>query len=139
MNLNKVFIGGNLTRDPEVKFTQSNMAVANFGVAVNRKWTDGAGEKKEETTFVDCEAWGKTAEAIGKFFAKGRPIFIEGRLKFDEWQDKTSGQKRSRLKVNVEGFQFIDGKRGDGAESGAKPTAKTAGAAPTVDAEDIPF
>ena len=76
-----------------MKFTQSNMAVANFGVAVNRKWTDGAGEKKEETTFVDCEAWGKTAEAIGKFFAKGRPIFIEGRLKFDEWQDKTSGQK----------------------------------------------
>lgn len=155
MNVNMVILGGNLTRDPEVKFTQANNAVANFAVAVNRKWTDGAGEKREEVTFVECEAWGKTAETIGKFLTKGRGIFVVGRLKFDEWQDKTTGQKRSRLKVNVESFQFVDKAQGGGGASQEEAKPETAGAsrrppdslqfplkperAPTVEEEDIPF
>lgn len=127
MNLNKVFLGGNLTRDPEVKFTQSNQAVANLGLAVNRRWRTPEGEQREEVTFIDCEAWGKTAEMLGKFFTKGRPIFIEGRLKYDEWQDKTSGQKRSRLKVTIENFHFVDSKPGGGGGGMAGGGAMNAG------------
>lgn len=117
-NFNRVFLMGNLTRDPELRHTQSNMAVATIGLAVNRRWRDQSGEQKEETTFVDCEAWGKTAETMCSYLAKGRPVFIEGRLKLDTWQDKTSGENRSKLKVVVENFQFVDSKAGSGGPGG---------------------
>ena len=109
MNLNKVMLAGNLTRDPELKYTPNNTAVCNIGVASNRTWRDKDGQKQEEVTFVDCEAWGKTGEAINEYLTKGRPIFIEGRLKLDQWQDK-EGQNRSKLKVVIDNFQFVDSK-----------------------------
>ena len=109
-NYNKVLLMGNLTRDVELKYTPAaNMAVANIGIAVNRRYKAGDGELKEEVTFVDCEAWGSTAENISKYFSKGKPIFVEGRLKLDQWQDKEGGN-RSKLKVVVENFQFVDSK-----------------------------
>lgn len=125
---NRVIILGTLTRDPEVRHTPSNQSVANFGLAINRRYTTSGGEKKEETTFVDCEAWGKTGEAIGQYLTKGRPVFVEGRLKLDTWQDQ-QGEKKSKLKVVVESFQFID--------SGGKPKAEASAA--TDDDGEIPF
>jgi single-strand DNA-binding protein len=113
-NLNKCFLMGNLTRDPEVSYTPKGTAVAKFGMAINRAWTTEAGEKKEEVTFIDCEAWGRTAETLGQYLKKGRPIFIEARLKLDQWDDKESGQKRSKLKVVVDSFQFIGAPMGGG-------------------------
>ncbi len=117
-NFNKVYLMGNLTRDVELKSTNSGQQVAKIGLAVNRNWTGQDGEKREETTFVDCEAWGKTAEIMAKYLAKGRPVFIEGRLKLDQWQDKESGQNRSKLGVVVESFQFIDSRPGGGGNVG---------------------
>ena len=116
-NYNKVLLMGNLTRDVELKYTPSNMAVANIGLAVNRRYKGKDGEMNEETTFVDCEAWGYTAENMAKFFSKGRPVFIEGRLKLDTWQDK-DGSNRSKLKVVVESFEFIDSRGGSGGGGG---------------------
>lgn len=110
MNLNKVFIGGNITRDIELRNLPGGQAIAQIGLAVNRSWTGTDGQKKEETTFIDCEAWGKTAEVMHKYLAKGRPVFIEGRLKLDQWDDKETGQKRSKMKVVVDGFQFVGSK-----------------------------
>ncbi|MCC6908192.1 MAG: single-stranded DNA-binding protein [Phycisphaerales bacterium] len=148
---NKVLLMGNLTRDPELRYTASNQPVAQIGLAVNRYYTSGSGEKKEETTFVDCEAWGRTAELINQYFTKGRPIFIEGRLKLDQWEDQ-QGQKRSRHKVVVESFQFVDSRGGGeggggGGESrgpGAPRPARSGGAPADgphqpIDEEDIPF
>lgn len=112
-NLNKVILMGNLTRDPELRYTPSNMAVVNLGLAINRRWRNQQGEQQEETTFVDCEAWGKTAEVINQYCRKGRPLFIEGRLKLDQWQDK-EGHSRAKLKVVIDTFQFIDSKQADG-------------------------
>lgn len=112
MNLNKVMLAGNLTRDPEVRHTSGNTSVCSFGLAVNRRWKSADGEDKEEVTFVDCSAWGKTGETIAQYFSKGRPIYVEGRLKLDQWE--ADGQKRSKLSVTVESFQFV-GKRDDGA------------------------
>jgi single-strand DNA-binding protein len=109
-NVNKVFLMGNLTRDIELRHTPSNMAVAQFGIAVNRKFKTGTGEAREEVTFVDCEAWGKTAETMSQYLGKGRSVFLEGRLKLDQWDDKETGQKRSKLKVVVDSFQFCDSK-----------------------------
>ena len=106
-NLNKVMIMGNLTRDPELRYTPNNTAVCNIGIAVNRKWRNQNGEMQEETTFVDCEAWSRTAEVINEYLRKGRPIYVEGRLKLDQWQDK-EGNNRSKLKVVVESFEFLD-------------------------------
>lgn len=106
MNYNKTLIGGNLTRDPELRYTQNGNAVVNLGIAVNRNFKDKAGNKQEETTFVDAEAWGKTAEVIGQHFVKGQPIFIEGRLKANEWEDK-QGNRRTKLLVVVESFSFV--------------------------------
>lgn len=108
-NLNKVMLIGNLTRDPELRFTSNNTAVAQLGLAINRQWKDDGGQKKEEVTFIDCEAWGRTAEVLNQYLRKGRPVYIEGRLKLDQWQDK-EGNNRSKLKVVVESFQFIGGK-----------------------------
>lgn len=116
-NYNKVLLMGNLTRDVELKHTPSNMAVANLGIAINRKYKGNDGEMKEETTFVDCEAWSSTAENLSKWFSKGKPIFLEGRLKLDSWQDKDGGN-RTKLKVVIENFQFVDSKGGGGGGSG---------------------
>jgi single-strand DNA-binding protein len=115
-NFNKVMLVGNLTRDPELKHTPSNQAVAQIGLAVNRNYQTKDGEKREETTFVDCEAWGRTAEVMSQYLAKGRPVLVEGRLKLDQWQDK-DGNNRSKLKVVIENFQFLGG-RGEGGQGG---------------------
>ena len=114
-SFNKVMLMGNLTRDPEVRYTPKGSAICAVSIAVNRQWKTEAGEKKEEVTFVECEAWGKMAETIGQYLAKGSPIFIEGRLKLDQWDDKESGQKRQKLKVVVESFQFIGAPKGGAA------------------------
>jgi len=133
-NYNKVLLMGNLTRDPELKRTTTDMAVAQIGIAVNRKFKDRDGNMKEETTFVDCEAWGRTAETMAKYLAKGRPVFVEGRLKLDQWQDK-DGNNRSKLKIVIENFQFIDSR---GSQSSTPTTA--AAAMPTTPSDDsIPF
>jgi len=120
---NKVLLMGNLTRDIEVRqLPNSSNSVANIGLAVNRRYRTADGVNHEEVTFVDCEAWGKTAEVMSQYLKKGRPVFIEGRLKLDQWEDKEGG-KRSKLKVVVENFQFIDsgggGAGGEGGGSGA--------------------
>jgi single-strand DNA-binding protein len=104
---NKVLLMGNLTRDPEVRYTPKGTALATIGLAVNRRWTTESGEQKEEVTFVDVEVWGRQAETVGQYLAKGKPIFVEGRLKLDSWEDKESGQKKSKMKVVCERFQFI--------------------------------
>jgi single-strand DNA-binding protein len=117
-NFNKVLLMGNLTRDVELKSIQGGQSVAKIGLAVNRRWTGADGERKEDTTFVDCEAWGKTAETMAKFLSKGRPVFIEGRLKTDQWTDKETGKNRSRLLVVIENFQFVDSRQGGGGGEG---------------------
>lgn len=113
-NFNKVYLIGNLTRDPELRVTPKGTAICQFGLAINRQFKDESGNSRDETTFVDVEAWGRQGETISKYCTKGRPLFVEGRLKLDQWEDKTSGQKRSRMKVVLENFQFLGG-RGDGA------------------------
>lgn len=120
-NLNRVMLMGNLTRDPELRYTPSNTPVAQVGLAINRRWRNQqTNEWQEETTFVDCEAWGKQAETINQYLRKGRPVYIEGRLKLDQWQDK-EGNNRSKIKVVIESFQFIDSQRsgGQGGSAGA--------------------
>ncbi|MEO5721147.1 MAG: single-stranded DNA-binding protein [Chthoniobacterales bacterium] len=118
-NFNKVILLGNLTRDPEVRYTPKGTAVAEVGLAINRfiPASDG-GEKREETTFVDVTLWGRTAEIAGEYLKKGRPVLIEGRLQLDTWDDKTSGQKRSKLKVVGESMQLLGGKPGGGGGGG---------------------
>lgn len=116
-NFNKVLLMGNLTRDPQLRYLPSNTPVAEFGVACNRKYKTAAGEEREEVTFVDVSVMGKLAEIVNKYFQKGRPIFVEGRLKFDTWEDKQGGGKRSKLSVVMENFQFVGG-RGDGEGGG---------------------
>ena len=116
-SVNKVFLMGNLTRDVELKYTPSNQPVATFGLAMNRRYRTKEGENREETTFVDCEAWARTAEVMSEYLSKGRPVFIEGRLKLDQWQDK-EGNNRSKLRVVVENFQFVDSRGGSGGGSG---------------------
>lgn len=159
MSFNKVIIMGNLTRDPEIRTLPSGMSVARLAVAVNRTYNDKDGNKKEEVTYVDVDAFGKQAEIIGKFFTKGKPILVEGRLKLDQWEDKTSGEKKSRLGVVLEGFSFVsDGKgRGDSDSAGgsydeapaprrsAAPAPRAAApkskapAADDMGDEDVPF
>lgn len=107
LSLNNVTLAGTLTRDPEVSYTPKGTAVANFSLAINRVWKDDSDQKHEEVAFIDCEAWGRTAEVIEEFTGKGHTILIEGRLKQDTWDDKTTGQKRSKLKVVVEKFHFV--------------------------------
>jgi single-strand DNA-binding protein len=112
-NLNKVMLIGNLTRDPEVRYTPKGTAVGDLGMAVNRRVSDGAGNWSDEVTFVDVTVWGTNAENAQKYLTKGRGVFIEGRLQMDTWEDKASGQKRSKLKVVAEVLQFLpDGKGG---------------------------
>ncbi|HEY7090037.1 MAG TPA: single-stranded DNA-binding protein [Tepidisphaeraceae bacterium] len=115
---NKVLLMGNLTRDPQLKYLPSQTAVVDFGVACNRRYKTQSGEQKEEVTFVDCSAFGRTAEVINQYFTKGKPIFIEGRLRYEQWEDKQGGGKRSRLSVHVDNFQFIGGRDGGGGGGG---------------------
>jgi single-strand DNA-binding protein len=117
-NLNKVQIIGNVTRDPEIKYTPKGSAVTDLGIAVNRVYTPEGGEKREETTFVDVTLWGRQAEIAGEYCKKGRSIYIEGRLQLDTWEDKTSGQKRSKLRVVGENFQLLGPKPGGGGSGG---------------------
>jgi len=143
-DLNKVMLLGRLTRDVELKFTPSNMAVAQFGMAVGRKWKTPAGEEREETAFVDCSAFGKLAEIVNQYAGKGKQVFVEGRLKLDQWEDKQSGQKRSKLTVVAENVILLGGKSdGDDAKA-SRPGGISAKPQPSkqVDVSDddsIPF
>src|ERR1017187_9189467 len=149
-SFNKVILVGNLTRDPELRYTPKGTAIAKFGLAVNRVWKNEAGESKEETTFVDVDAFGRQAETLAQYMKKGSPLLVEGRLRLDQWDDKQSGQKRSRLGVVVEGFQFLGGgNRGDagGAPETSRPRPAAAavasepaeGDAPPPEGDDVPF
>lgn len=149
-NVNKVILIGNLTRDPEIKYTPKGTAVCDIGLAVNRfiPASEG-GEKREETTFVDITLWGRTAEVANEYAKKGQPLYVEGRLQMDSWEDKQSGQKRSRLKVVGENIQLLGAKGGGGGGGGRSyeddgpPRPRSAGAparpsSPPED-DDIPF
>ena len=145
-NFNKVILMGNLTRDPELRYTPKGTAIARLGLACNRKWKSETGEMKEEVTFVDVDAFGKTAETIGQYLKKGRPIMIEGRLRYQTWEDKQSGQKKSKLGVVMENFQFMDSGsgRGEGAPAPSRPAAAAAApeapdAEPPHEGDDVPF
>ena len=152
-NLNKVMLIGNLTRDPELRVTPKGTAICQFSLAVNRKFKDESGGEREEVTYVDIEAWSKQGETIAKYCTKGRPLFVEGRLRLDQWEDKTTKEKRSRMKVVLENFQFLGGGRSEGGAPGgeggeARTYAPRAGAAPKPAApaapqenldEDVPF
>ena len=126
-SFNRVIIMGNLTRDPEVRYLSSGTAVCDIGVAVNRTWYDKkAGQKKEEVTFVDVTLWDRTAEVAGEYLSKGRGVHIEGYLKMDEWQDKTSGAKRTKLKVVCDNMTMLPG-RGDGDGGGGGGSRQSSG------------
>ena len=159
--MNICIIKGNVTRDPEVKFLQTGTVVASFGMAVNRKWKDDQGNQKEEVSFFDVEAWGKTAETVAQWFKKGSPILITGRLKQETWDDKQTGQKRSKVKIVLSQFDFCgdtksggagvqqqpaDGQEGASARYGGQPhstpenSAPVAGDGPREPEEDmVPF
>src|SRR5579872_241882 len=133
-SFNKVILLGNLTRDPQVKYTPSGTAVAEIGLAVNRYWFDKqTNSRREETTFVDVTLWGRDAEVAGEYLAKGRPVLIEGRLQLDTWDDKQTGQKRSKLRVVGERMQML-GSRGDGGGGGGGRAAAPAAAEHSSDA-----
>lgn len=117
-SLNKVMLIGNLTRDPEVRYTPKGTAVSDLGLAVNRVYSSDSGEKREETTFVDVVLWARMAELAGQYLKKGRPVFIEGRLQMDSWDDKSTGQKRTKLRVVGENMQFLGSPRGEGSGAG---------------------
>jgi single-strand DNA-binding protein len=144
-SFNKVIIAGNLTRDPELRYTPKGTAVARFTLAVNRTYTGEAGEKKEEVSFIDVDAWARQAEVIAQYLKKGRPVLVEGRLKQDTWEDKNTHQKQSKLKVVLESFSFLDSNRGDtgGPAGPAQPRATAApstapASAPEPESENAP-
>ena len=155
-NLNKVMLIGNLTRDPEIKYTPKGMAIAQLGLAINRNWTNDGGEKQEETTFVDVDLFGRLAEIAGEYLKKGRPVYIEGRLRLESWDDKQSGQKRTKMKVVGEQMQLLGSRDGGGSNEGdggspersasrpapaGRPAASRPPVVPDLDAadDDIPF
>ena len=121
---NKVILIGNLTRDPEVKYTPKGTAITDIGLAVNRVFTPDSGEKREEVTFIDITLWGRTAEIVGQYCKKGRPLMVEGRLQLDTWDDKQTGQKRSKLKVVGENIQLLGGKRDDESDTESDKTER---------------
>jgi single-strand DNA-binding protein len=134
-NFNKVILVGNLTRDPELRYTPKGVAIAKLGLAVNRRWTSETGEVREETTFVDIDAFGKQAETIANYCKKGRPLLVEGRLRMDQWEDKQSGQKRTKLGVVLESFSFLDSPRAEAASAPASEPERrepTAAAGPAT-------
>ena len=108
-NLNKVLLIGNLTRDPELRYTPQGSAICDLGLAINRQYTTNDGVKKEEVCFIDITAWGRQAETCNRFVKKGSQIFVEGRLKLDSWQDKETGKNRSKINVVAERIQFLSG------------------------------
>ena len=154
-HLNRVIVMGNLTRDVEVRHLANNMAVGKFGLASNRRWKTPEGEAREEAMFIDCEAWGRTAEIISQYFQKGKPILIEGRLKLDQWEDKETKAKRSKHVIVVENFHFVESKGGGGeggsaggnfsrgSSGGSRPAPVSApaggGDGGRIDEDDIPF
>jgi len=158
-NLNKVMLIGNVTRDPEIKYTPQGRAVTDLGIAVNRTYSTESGERREETTYVDVTLWGRTAETAGEYCKKGRAVYIEGRLQLDSWEDKTSGQKRSKLRVVGDNYQLLDRRRDGGEEGGGseRPMRREGGeggyssprqeaprqasrpSAPPIEEDDIPF
>lgn len=159
-SFNRVFLLGNLTRDPELRYTPKGTAVVKLGLAVNRTWRDETGATKEEVTFVDVDAFGRQAETLSQYMRKGRPLFVEGRLRLDTWEDKQTNQKRSKLGVVLESFQFLDfgGRQNDengGAPRPPRPAAQAPmanGAAakpaapappqpeePPIEEDDVPF
>lgn len=109
-SFNRVTLMGHLTRDPQLKYLPNQTAVTEFGIAMNNKWKTAQGEQREEVTFVDCACFGKRGEVVNQYFRKGAAIFVEGRLKYDTWEDKQGGGKRSKLSVIVEEFQFVGGR-----------------------------
>ena len=138
---NKIFLMGNLTRDPQLSYTPSQTAVVDFGLATNRKWTAQDGSQREETCFVDCRAFGRLAENISKYLSKGRPIFLEGRLTFDSWTSQ-DGTKRSKHRVTVETFQFLPGTAPGGDQQRAvNPGGAGGPGSPAAEGpkDDIPF
>lgn len=137
-NFNKVLLMGNLTRDPQLSYTPNQTAVVDFGLATNRRWTGQDGSQREETCFVDCRAFGKQAETINKYLAKGRLVFIEGRLSFDTWTAQ-DGTKRSRHRVTVENFQFLPGTGAPDSNRTAQDTSADVGAQQHTSEDDIPF
>ena len=151
-NLNKVMLIGNLTRDPELRYTPKGTAVADIALAINRVWNNEQNQRQEETTFVDITLWGRQAELAQQYLRKGRGAYIEGRLQMDTWDDKQTGQKRSKLKVVAESLQFLpDGKGSSGGgipqggpQASRAPQQRPQGASPApaddyADEDDIPF
>jgi single-strand DNA-binding protein len=150
-SFNKVILLGNLTRDPEIRYTPKGSAVCDLGVAVNRVYTTEGGEKREEVTYVDVVLWSRLAEIAGEYLKKGRPVFIEGRLQMDTWEDKQSGQKRTKLRVVGESMQLLGGRPGGATgastETGeenrqsARPSAAPPKSTATAEADEdeIPF
>lgn len=153
-NLNLVQLMGNLTRDPEIEYTPKGTAVAKFGIAINKYWTNDAGEKMESTTFVEVNFWGKSAETIGEFCKKGNPLYVQGELKLDQWEDKQTGQKRSKLYVVGSTFQLLSRREGKapkdedapprtstGRQSSQAPARQQPARDPDLDPDqdDIPF
>jgi single-strand DNA-binding protein len=153
-SLNRVMLMGNLTRDPELRVTPKGTPVCGLSIAINRKFKTESGEEREEVTYVDIEAWNKQAETIAKYLSKGKPIYVEGSLKLEQWEDKNTKEKRSRMKVLLQSFQFIGGRddapngnhapapadrgvsppaRGAAAQQGSRPPAYE-----NID-EDVPF
>jgi len=145
-SFNKVILMGNLTRDPELRYTPKGTAIARIGLAVNRVWKSETGENKEEVTFVDCDAYGKTGETIGQYLKKGSPVLVEGRLRLHTWEDKNTKQKQSKLRVDVENFKFVGPANRDGSAPAApRPAAAPAASeaaeadAPPAEGDDVPF
>jgi single-strand DNA-binding protein len=147
-SFNKVILAGNLTRDPEMRYTPKGTAVAAFTLAVNRKWKTETGDLKEEVSFIDVDAFGRQAEVVAQYLKKGNPFLVEGRLKQDTWEDKNTHQKQSKLKVVLEGFSFLGSGRADNAVPPSPRPAATPAPAPSAPAEaetpepeqdDVPF
>ena len=134
-NLNKVMLMGNLTRDPELKYTPKGTAIADFALAINRNWKTETGEKREETTFVGCVAFGRVAEIIGEYCKKGNPLYVEGRLTQESWDDKTSGEKKSKTKVTVENIQLLGGKQQSSPQREQEPPPQRRAAPPRPPAD----
>ena len=124
-SLNKVLLMGNLTRDPELRVTPKGTSICQFSLAINRTFKMESGETREEVTYIDIEAWGKQGETIAKYVTKGRPLFVEGRLRLDQWEDKNTKEKRSRMKVVLDNFQFLGDSRGGGGGAGGGAPASS--------------
>ena len=136
---NRTIILGNLTRDPELRYLPNGKPLAKFSIATNRNWTSESGEKKEEVTFIDCDCFGKTAENLSKYCRKGSALLVEGRLKLDQWDDKTTGAKRSKLGVLAETVTFMGGRKQDVPDEPTPADSPASEAAKVDDGQEIPF